>query len=120
MQKGLSNCENERRVLTERLESTQQTLSELRRNHQHLTDQHARLQTELSNCEVQKSNLESQLRLAQWPGEVGPEAKDEELHRIQKERSELRSRVEALHDKVTMISVECKPPVCDIFTYNLF
>lgn len=106
LQKALSNCENERRVLTERLESTQQTLSELRRSHQHLADQNARLQTELSNCEVQKSNLESQLRLAQWPGEVGPEAKDEELHRIQKERSELRSKVEALHDKVHKLESE--------------
>jgi len=62
MQKSLSNCENERRVLNERLETAQNNLAEMRRNNQILQDQVTRLNNELANNEVQKSALESQLR----------------------------------------------------------
>lgn len=62
MQKSLSHCENERRVLNERLETAQNNLAEMRRNNQILQDQVTRLNNELANNEVQKSALESQLR----------------------------------------------------------
>lgn len=108
LQKSLTNSENERRVVTERLEASQQTLVELRRMNQHLTDQNQRLQTELANNEVQRSGLEAQLRLASWPPEgAGPSSKDEELMQqlrtSQRERMELRGKVESLSDKVNTI-----------------
>lgn len=100
LQKSLTNSENERRVIAERLESTQQALQELRRAHQTLTDAHTRTNQELTNCEVQRSGLESQLRLANWPSEAGP---DDELQRVHKERSDLRIKLEAMHDKVCLL-----------------
>jgi rootletin len=103
LQKSLTNSENERRVVVERLEASQQTLAELRRINQQLTDQTQRLQTELANSEVQRSGLESQLRLASWPPESAG-SKDEELMQqlqaSQRERIELRGKVESLIDKV--------------------
>jgi rootletin len=105
LQKSLTNSENERRVVSERLETLQQVLVELRRTNQHLTDQTQRLQTELANGEVQRSGLEAQLRLASWPPEgAGTSSKDEELMQqlrtSQRERAELRAKVESLSDKV--------------------
>lgn len=107
LQKSLTNSENERRVITERLEASQQTLAELRHTNQHLSDQNQRLQTELANSEVQRSGLEAQLRLASWPPErSGTTGKDEELMRqlqtSQRERMELRGKVESLSDKVNL------------------
>lgn len=105
LQKQLSNAENDRRILSERLETAQQTLSNLKHTNQSLIDQNARLQNELANNEVQRSALESQLRLSTWPPEGGA-TKDEELLRqlqtAQRERSELRGKVDALNDKVSM------------------
>jgi rootletin len=98
-------------VVTERLEALQQTLAELRRMNQNLTDQNQRLQTELANSEVQRSGLEAQLRLSSWPPEgAGTGNKDEELMRqlqtSQRERMELRGKVESLSDKVNMQLVQ--------------
>lgn len=109
LQKQLSNTENERRVLTERLDSVQQSLSDLRHMNQNLQDQVARLQTELANNEVQRSGLEAQLRLTKWPQEGGGGGgvadKDEDLMRqlqiVQREKSEMRGKLDALNDKVT-------------------
>lgn len=105
LQKQLSNNENERRVLSERLENVQQNLSDLRHVNQTLTDQNARLQNELANNEVQRSALESQLRLSTWPQE-GSTSKDDELLRqlqtAQRERSEMRGKIDALNDKVSV------------------
>lgn len=85
------------------METAQQTLSTLKHTNQSLIDQNARLQNELANNEVQRSALESQLRLSTWPSE-GSATKDEELLRqlqtAQRERSELRGKVDALNDKV--------------------
>ncbi|XP_020278588.1 rootletin isoform X2 [Pseudomyrmex gracilis] len=106
LQKQLSNAENERRILSERLETVQQTLSDLKHTNQSLIDQNARLQNELANNEVQRSALQSQLRLSTWPPE-GSATKDEELLRqlqnAQRERSELRGKVDALNDKVKLL-----------------
>ncbi|KAL6443577.1 hypothetical protein ACFW04_001609 [Cataglyphis niger] len=109
LQKQLSNTENERRILSERLETVQQTLSDLKHTNQSLIDQNARLQNELANNEVQRSALESQLRLSTWPSE-GSAIKDEELLRqlqtSQRERSELRGKVDALNDKVKLLEAD--------------
>lgn len=106
MQKQLSNAENDRRILSERLETVQQAFSNLKHTNQTLTDQNARLQNELANNEVQRSALQSQLRLSTWPAEGGV-AKDEELLRqlqaSQRERSEMKGKVDALSDKVSTL-----------------
>lgn len=105
LQKQLSNTENERRILSERLETVQQTLCDLKHTNQSLIDQNTRLQNELANNEVQRSALESQLRLSTWPPESAS-IKDEELLRqlqtAQRERSEMRGKVDALTDKVSV------------------
>jgi rootletin len=112
LQKSLTNSENERRVVVERLEASQQTLAELRRINQQLTDQTQRLQTELANSEVQRSGLESQLRLTSWPPESAG-SKDEELMQqlqvSQRERIELQGKVEFLSDKVDTWFVQVSP-----------
>ncbi|XP_077281306.1 ciliary rootlet coiled-coil, rootletin isoform X2 [Temnothorax americanus] len=109
LQKQLSNAENDRRILSERLETSQQALSNLKHTNQSLIDQNARLQNELANNEVQRSALESQLRLSTWPPESGA-AKDEELLRqlqtVQRERSEMRGKVDALNDKVKLLEAD--------------
>ncbi|KAI4457559.1 hypothetical protein MML48_7g00015987 [Holotrichia oblita] len=62
VQKSLANCENERRVMSNAWKRVNQW-PELGRNNQILQDQIARLNNELANNEVQKSALESQLRI---------------------------------------------------------
>nr|CAD7442663.1 unnamed protein product [Timema bartmani] len=111
LQKSLSNSENERRVVSERLDAAQSTLAELRRSNQQLSEQVHRLQTELSNNEVQRSGLEAQLRLASWPneGEIHPGREQEiaqQLSTVQRERAELKARVESLADKVRQLEAE--------------
>lgn len=106
LQKQLSNAENERRILSERVESLQQSLSDLKHTNQTLTDQITRLQNELANNEVQRCALESQLRLVAYPQEESTN-RDEELLRqlqtAQRERSEIRGKAEALNEKVTFM-----------------
>lgn len=103
----MANCENERRVLAERMDASQQNVAELRRNNQIYQDQVARLNNDLANNEVQKSALESQLRMAQWPAESPTGQGDEELLRqlqsSQRERSELRGKVDSLTNKVWIL-----------------
>lgn len=109
MQKALSNTENERKVLSERLDSCQQNLAEFRRNNQILQDQVSRLNNEIANNEVQKSALESQLRLAQWPSDATATHHEEDLLRqlqsVQRERSELRGKVDSLNTKVNFLTM---------------
>lgn len=98
-------AESDRRVLSERLDAMQQSLNELRHGKQALAEQNARLQSDLANSEVQRSGLEAQVRLANWPRDACPSNnKDEELSRqlqqAQRERSELKGKVDALNDKV--------------------
>ncbi|KAF7987174.1 hypothetical protein HCN44_011480 [Aphidius gifuensis] len=108
LQKQLSNVENERRILTERLDNVQQNIMELKHTNQSLTDHNTRLQADLANNEIQRSGLESQLRLSNWPQE-GISNKEEEivrqLNNAQRDRSEMRSKVDALNDKVRQL--EC-------------
>lgn len=107
----MANSENERRVVTERMEATQQNLAEMRRNNQILQDQVTRLNNELANNEVQRSGLESQLRLAQWPQDTAISGHEEEelrtqLHMISRDRNELRGKVDALNNKVRQLEAE--------------
>uniref|UniRef100_A0AAR5PMT8 Uncharacterized protein n=2 Tax=Dendroctonus ponderosae TaxID=77166 RepID=A0AAR5PMT8_DENPD len=110
MQKALTNCENDRRVVSKRLETTQNSLAEMLRNNQILQDQVTRLNNELANNEVHKSGLESQLRLAQWPADTQMGSHQEEelrmhLHSVQKERNELRGKVDSMNTKVSCPSL---------------
>ncbi|XP_049276876.1 rootletin [Anopheles funestus] len=128
LQKTLTGSENERRVLAERLDAAQHTINELRRNQQAAQDGTTRLQEQLAECEVQKSTLESQLRLAKWNQETSEQlaatggnmggggvsaSGDQELARqlisSQRERNELRNQVEALNDKIRTLERDKRP-----------
>ncbi|XP_076662657.1 ciliary rootlet coiled-coil, rootletin isoform X2 [Andrena cerasifolii] len=110
LQKQLTNTENERRILSERVESLQQSLSDMKHTNQTLTDQITRLQNELANNEVQRCTLESQLRLVSYPTQEESANKDDELLRqlqtAQRERSEMRGKVDALADKVKLLETD--------------
>lgn len=84
----------------------QQSLNDLKHTNQTLTDQITRLQNELANNEVQRCALESQLRIVTYPIQEENTNKDEELLRqlqiAQRERSEMRGKMEALNDKVNI------------------
>ncbi|XP_065072928.1 rootletin isoform X2 [Ochlerotatus camptorhynchus] len=109
LQKSLTNSENERRVLSERLDASQHTMNELRRNQQAVQDQTQRLQEQVAECEVQKSALESQLRLAKWnqenaeqfgSGTGGDQDLARQLVNSQRDRTELKNKLEAMKEKV--------------------
>lgn len=105
LQKQLSICENERRILNEKYETTQQNLAEMRRNNQILQDQISRLNNDLANNEIQKSALESQLRLAQWPTDTAVSSHHEEelrtqLHACQREKTDLKGKLDLMNNKV--------------------
>ncbi|XP_066581176.1 centrosome-associated protein CEP250 [Prorops nasuta] len=109
LQKQHTNSDNERRVLSERLESVQQALTDMRHMNQTLADQNARLQNELANNEVQRSGLEAQLRLTNWPQD-GSLSKDDDLfkqlHSVERERNDYKGRFEALNDKLKLLETE--------------
>ncbi|XP_060523589.1 rootletin isoform X2 [Cylas formicarius] len=111
MQKALANSENEKRILQEKIEGTHHNLAELRRTNQILQDQVSRLNNELANNEVQKSALESQLRLAQWPSDTQINSHQEEelrmqLHSISRERNELKGKVDSMSSKLRQLEAE--------------
>ncbi|XP_026492988.2 rootletin [Vanessa tameamea] len=108
MQKNVGNCENERRVLTEKLESAKAALSELKRLNCTLEDQAHRLTNQLANIEAQKADLESQLRMTTWDGKESNDSGEleRELHALQRERSELKAKNDALQDTVRKLDAE--------------
>ncbi|XP_016981444.1 rootletin [Drosophila rhopaloa] len=122
VQKSLQTAENEKRILTERLDSAQTNLNELRRSQQAQLDGNQRLQEQVTDLEVQRSALESQLRIAKWNQESGGDKAmtngngggngEEELSRqlksSQREKSELRSKLQTLQDKVKQLECERK------------
>ncbi|XP_030369241.1 rootletin [Scaptodrosophila lebanonensis] len=122
LQKSLQTAENEKRILTERLDSAQTNLNELRRSQQAQLDGNQRLQEQVTDLEVQRSALESQLRIAKWNQESndkpslgnvnGGSREEEELSRqlksSQREKSELRSKLQTLQDKVKQLECERK------------
>nr|XP_049693246.1 rootletin isoform X1 [Helicoverpa armigera] len=108
IQKSVSSCENERRVLTEKLESAKAALGELKRLNSSLEDQVHRLTNQLANVEVQRSAFESQLRMTTWDGkESNTDSElERELHQLQRDRSELKSKCEVLQDTVRKLEAD--------------
>lgn len=108
IQKLLSTSENERRILAERLDAAQNSLNDVRRSQQSQQDIIQRHQDQIAELEVQKSALESQLRITKWnqdnSDQLGGHSTDEELNRqllaLQRERNELKAKVDALNDKL--------------------
>ena len=80
-------------------------MSDIKHTNQTLTDQITHLQNELANNEVQRCALESQLRMVVYPQEESVNKGDEllrQLQIVQRERSEMRGKMEALNDKVNI------------------
>lgn len=108
MQKSLSNCENERRILADRLDTTQAALNEQHRVQQSQQDVIQRLQNQVAELEVQKSTIEAQLRIAKWNhGSNDPDGcvhniddVSSQLMKTQREKNELRLKVEMLNEKL--------------------
>lgn len=111
VQKSLTNSENERRVLAERLDQAQNTVNELRRSQQSNTDNMQRMQEQLAEMEVAKSSLESQLRIAKWNQE-NPDASggggggDKNNDFDGRDKSEMRRKIDTLNEKVRMLEHE--------------
>lgn len=61
-----------------------------------LKDAHSRLQSELASSEVERSALESQIRLAQWPSEEKEESR--------RQVAEMTMKLETLQDRVSKLS----------------
>ncbi|XP_038221135.1 rootletin [Zerene cesonia] len=108
MQKNIANCENERRVLAEKLESAKVAASEYKRLNCQLEDQVHRLTNQLANLEAQKADLESQLRMTTWDGKESTNSTEleRELHALQRERSELKAKNDALQDTMRKLEAE--------------
>ncbi|XP_052754507.1 rootletin [Galleria mellonella] len=107
IQKSIATCENDRRVLSEKLESAKGALGELKRVNATLDDQVHRLTAQLANIEVQRSGLESQLRMTTWDGKESCDSElERELHNLQRERSELKAKCDALADTVRKLEAE--------------
>ena len=113
VQKSLTNSENERRVLAERLDQAQYSVNELRRMQQSNQDNMQRMQEQLAEMEVAKSALESQLRIAKWNQE-NPDASggggggggDRGNDFDGREKSEMRRKIESLNEKVRILEQE--------------
>lgn len=113
MQKTLSTSENERHIITERLDAAQNALNDLHRSQQSQQDAIQRLQDQSAELEVQKSTLEAQLRIAKWNGNGGGDCGhggggggDEvsnQLLKTQREKNELRLKVETLNEKLRQL-----------------
>lgn len=116
LQKSLTNSENERRVLAERLEAAQATINELRRSQQSQQDALQRLQEQMAETEVQKSALESQLRISKWNQETneqvmistagGNNVDNADASRLQREKNELKNKLEMMNEKVRALESE--------------
>lgn len=119
MQKNLSNSENERHIVAERLDAAQNSLNDVHRNQQSQQDAILRLQDQSAELEVQKSTLEAQLRIAKWNGGGGGGGGGDQafsghggddmsgqLLKTQREKNELRLKVETLNEKLRHIENE--------------
>lgn len=104
LQKTLSNCDNEKRLLVERLERAERALSELHSECKSRADQLSSLQAELDAKEIQRAHLEDQLRFAKYSNAMVDD-KDSALtiHKLQIDCCELRGKLEMLEEKVSLI-----------------
>jgi len=111
IQKQLTNSENERRVLAERLDQAQNSTNDLRRTQQSAQDNMQRLQEQLAEMEVQKSALESQLRIAKWSQEnpdscgVGGGGNGG-VDQNSDQKLDLRRKIDSLNEKVRILEQE--------------
>lgn len=111
IQKSLTNSENERRVLAERLDQAQNSVNELRRVGQSNQDNLQRMQEQLAEMEVAKSSLESQLRIAKW-SQDNPDAAvvgggDKNSGDFDgREKSDMRRKIDSLNEKVRLLEQE--------------
>lgn len=115
MQKAVAASDNERRIMAERLDATQSVIQDLRRSQQSQQDQMQRQQEQLAEVEVQKAALESQLRISKWSqdnqdqlagGSVAEEDLNRQLLNTQREKAELKGKMEALAEKVRHLENE--------------
>lgn len=95
LQRALQNCENEKKIALERLDIAQHNLSDCRRDQQSVNESIVRLQMDLENKEVQKSNLEAQLRAL--GNKSLPRQSNKDLY---DDSSDLRFKLQSLNDKV--------------------
>lgn len=112
LQKSVANAENERRLINDRLEAAQGTINELHSRDQAQQDVIQRLQNQIAELEVQKSTMDAQLRIAKWNqngGTTNAETYDDiagQLLKTQREKNELRLKVETLNEKLRHIENE--------------
>lgn len=111
IQKQLTNSENERRVLAERLDQAQNATNELRRTQQSNQDNMQRMQEQLAEMEVKNSALESQLRITKWnqdnPDNFGSGGNDQSGGDFKdREKSEMRRKIDTLNEKVRILEQE--------------
>lgn len=111
IQKSLTNSENERRVLAERLDQAQNSVNELRRTQQSNQDNLQRMQEQLAEMEVAKSSLESQLRIAKWsqdnPDATAVGGGDKNSGDFDgREKSDMRRKIDSLNEKVRLLEQE--------------
>lgn len=97
----MSNNENEKRLLVERLERTERAFAESHAECKSRADQISALQSELDAKEIQRAHLEDQLRFFKYSTSFSDD-KDASLtvHKLQIECCELRGRIEMLEEKV--------------------
>lgn len=98
----MSNNDNERRLLLERLERAERTLQELHVECKARGDQLNALKSELDAKEIQRAHLEDQIRLARYSTSEDKEAVLI-IPKLQIECCELRGKVEMLEEKVTKL-----------------
>lgn len=114
VQKSLTNSENERRVLAERLDQAQNSVNELRRTQQSNQDNIQRMQEQLAEMEVSKSSLESQLRIAKWNqenpdatgGGGGEKGNGGGGDFDGRDKSDMRRKIDSLNEKVRILEQE--------------
>lgn len=111
IQKQLTNSENERRVLAERLDQAQNATNELRRTQQSNQDNMQRMQEQLAEMEVKNSSLESQLRITKWnqdnPDNYGNSGGEQASGDFKdREKSEMRRKIDMLNEKVRILEQE--------------
>lgn len=105
LQKTLSNNENERRLLTERLERTERALTEMHAECKARAEQICALQSEVDGKDIQKAHLEDQLRFAKYSSSAIDDKDTYTMHKLQIECCELRGKIEMLEEKVSSKNV---------------
>lgn len=125
MQKSMSTSENERHIISERLDAAQNALNDLHRSQQSQQDVIQRLQDQSAELEVQKSTLEAQLRIAKWGNggsadDCGHVSDDisAQLMKTQREKNELRLKVETLNEKLRHIENDKLSKFSECKTYE--